>query len=341
MPGTSYDRGSLVNMTSRQLRAAGSWSVTVQANNRVCHVSSRTLQYEITELRMVVHLAQRWMTKHGRGTFVDVGANCGVYSMVLAKTGHSGLAIDPLPACVDHIRVARQLNGFGDTVRVVRMGVSDEERNFTVPKDSCSPFYRLDVRKVPDDVSSSTATSAAARAVPLPQLLRPSANDPIMFMKLDTEGGEIRVLSSVATLLRARRVRAILWELSPRKWDAAGITLEAGMATLGSLFDEGRRYESFVVAQRSHRPAGCVVPETYGRMLCAKRGSHPKSIADQFPPWLRMPFIHLRNGTASFVNATWHHEANFLGRNILSLAVGPVLRSTSGSADFKSSLASR
>lgn len=62
------------------------------------------------------------------GTFVDVGANCGLFSLVAAqRVGRSGrvIAIEPNPTLIDRLRFNVKANGFD--LDIVQCAVSDVE----------------------------------------------------------------------------------------------------------------------------------------------------------------------------------------------------------------------
>ena len=105
------------------------WRLTVYSAH--CRPTT-TLRYEIDDIRAAISLVNLWheVNSGKSGLFVDVGANCGIYSLIMASLGHTCLAIDPLPTCVDDIRASARRNGFGPgQLQVVRRGVSYQGKN--------------------------------------------------------------------------------------------------------------------------------------------------------------------------------------------------------------------
>eukprot|EP00966_Prymnesium_polylepis_P089016 2060265-Prymnesium_polylepis.1 len=163
------------------------------------------------------------------------------------------------------------------------------------------------------------ALNATARSVPLTDYVAPLGSR-IMMLKVDTEGHEVRVLSSARALLQGRGIDYILWELTPSKWITAGIKSEAGIRTLGALFDSGSGYETIIVAGSGHRPRACA----YAKGICGVRGELPASVLRKLPADKSLPkrSASYVPSVAAFVNATiaikWP-----MATNLLSIRTGP------------------
>ncbi|MEA3066194.1 MAG: hypothetical protein QOJ27_2655 [Sphingomonadales bacterium] len=128
------------------------------------------------------------------GTVVDVGANCGYYSVLLADlVGPEGrvYAVEPNPAMARLLRRSIELNGFSarTTVCEAALGAKDggtvslfvpdgEPKNAALGADGGRPGSRHEV---------------AART--LDALL--AAEGPIDFVKIDAEGGEEEIIAGM------------------------------------------------------------------------------------------------------------------------------------------------
>lgn len=64
-----------------------------------------------------------------QGTFLDVGANTGLYTVLAAKTRSEILvqAFEPLPQCIASLRQNIELNGLADRVTLHPVALSDQE----------------------------------------------------------------------------------------------------------------------------------------------------------------------------------------------------------------------
>ena len=247
------------NFTSKDIPNAGlppDWKISLRAES--CHPQN-TLRYEQDDVRTTLLLLQRWTPSPKLGLFVDIGANCGVYSLIVASLGHRCIAIDPLPRCVEAIKASAADNGFDHSVAVFNGGVSDAAFNFPVPLRVCSPYYSLGAtsetrRRAGLWSASDSNATTQAQAYPLTEVLQwagQGTHDAIMMVKIDAEGHEVRILSSMRHLLRHQKIDIVLWELTPSKWLNANVTRAHGIATLNAMFSQS--YHSFF----SSRPAFC------------------------------------------------------------------------------------
>lgn len=152
--------------------------------------------------------------RHG-GSFVDVGANVGLYSLwAAAAVGPGGrvLSLEPNPVALERLRFNIDANGFGDRVEVlpVAAGGSDGE---------------IDLWLDPLNLGGSSARQSDQRKAvrvpvrPLLDIVTEAGLDHIDVMKLDIEGYEDAVLlpfldAAPASLLPG----AIIIEESPDRW---------------------------------------------------------------------------------------------------------------------------
>ena len=128
----------------KKLHLTAKWPGVV-LNIRHCQ-PQHTASYESLDLRMVFLLGALWRGAGLNASFVDVGANCGIYSMVAAGVGHRVLAIDPLPTCISDIEWVRQRNNVAGPITIRRTGISDLPEPFPVPSDICSPYFQVGSR---------------------------------------------------------------------------------------------------------------------------------------------------------------------------------------------------
>ena len=250
------------NITAAALpgaRLPADWRISIRSQ----HCQPRnTLRFELDDVRTAVIMALHYNATNGSpGLFVDIGSNCGVYSLIMASLGHRCVATDPLPTCVADMRASAIENGLGPPrIDAFQGGVSDAAFNFSVPTHQCSPYFIVGSssetrRRAGLWNAKDSAQTALAKAVPLHRLLQAAGEaqrERIMMLKIDTEGHEVRVLSSARHLIERRAVHAVLWELTPAKWARAGVSLADGVAVLRSLFSAPRYHSYF-----SSRPAFC------------------------------------------------------------------------------------
>ncbi len=86
-----------------------------------------TFEFDLMEKRL----------KQGN-TFIDVGANVGIYSMIAAEqVGESGkvISIEPNPFVIERLKYNLSINSFEDRIKIQQCGVSDAEGKFDLVMD--------------------------------------------------------------------------------------------------------------------------------------------------------------------------------------------------------------
>jgi FkbM family methyltransferase len=143
--------------------------------------------------------------------FVDVGANCGFFSLLAARlVGRRGrvLAIEPNPESADAIERNAVLNGINN-IEVIRkaVGQNDSMLDLYVPANSNSGGASLVARepsmKVIHVVVEPLDTILAKSGCPTPQLI-----------KIDAEGAEVAILQGGLSTLSQSAGPALLLEIS-------------------------------------------------------------------------------------------------------------------------------
>jgi FkbM family methyltransferase len=156
-------------------------------------------------------------TKYADGSrdFVDIGANVGFYSVLLArnlKSGH-GYAIEPTSRTFERLQANIALNGVQDRVSTIKAAITD--RNGTVPIQVIpgkEEYASMGGMHHPSVASLGFNVETVA-ALTLDNLVEQNDIDP-GFLKIDVEGCEHMVLAGARqTLLKHRPV--IMTEL----WD--------------------------------------------------------------------------------------------------------------------------
>ncbi|HYY14663.1 MAG TPA: FkbM family methyltransferase [Chthoniobacterales bacterium] len=130
-------------------------------------------------------------------TFVDVGANVGLYSSVLSRLRNlspdtSYVAIEPNPKTAERLR-----RSLGETVQVLNIALSDRAGELGFTSGVTSGVFR---------VSPNQFAEIKVRCERLEALLRSQTN---LVMKIDVEGHELPVLRGAAALFNEQRIKVI------------------------------------------------------------------------------------------------------------------------------------
>ncbi|MEU4653493.1 FkbM family methyltransferase [Streptomyces sp. NPDC023723] len=199
-----------------------------------------------------------WLRRRLRpgDTFVDVGANIGVFTVLASRlVGAEGrvVAVEASPAFHGRLLRNLRLNGCAN-VRAVNTAVADRRRTLTFVLASSHNMGANSI--VPYDGPAESAF--ATEAVPLTEVLTASEVATARVLKIDVEGAEGSVVRGLAPLLGALRPDAeVCVEVTPER-----------MARLGDSADE--LLETFAAAGfHAYRMAGGYAPADSLRALRA------------------------------------------------------------------------
>jgi len=195
---------------------------------------------------------------------LDVGANIGVCTVMLAQLGYHVTAFEPLPRNADLLEASLRLNGFaGDNghqsnwtqLQGSRVGGSAALRRVAVGHRSGMAHILEGVRNAGMSVVApkwpvpmcdpKQFLCHQAREVPMVRLddVWSLHDGPICLAKVDTEGGELSVLRGALELLRSRAIHTMYLEWWPPHLSAVGEEPVALLWLLNTL-----RYELFAPA---------------------------------------------------------------------------------------------
>ena len=135
-------------------------------------------------------------------TCVDVGANIGIYSILMARKAHLGrvIAFEPLPIYRAVLELNARLNGL-ENIEIRASIVADQVRQeeFSVSVDGAYSSMR------------PTARKAEARCITVPSVTLDASfaalRRRIDILKVDVEGAELLILRGARSLLSDPRLR--------------------------------------------------------------------------------------------------------------------------------------
>ncbi|HEX5871696.1 MAG TPA: FkbM family methyltransferase [Longimicrobium sp.] len=158
------------------------------------------------------------------GTFVDVGANIGFFTLFgAARVGAAGrvVALEPHPEVAAVLRTNVEMNGLRN-VRVMQLAAADTAGTVTLTGFAGGNWGVSTIAHRAAD----GAPSFQVRSAPLDEVLREAGVGDVDLVKVDVEGAEGRVLRGMRDGLRARRYRRVLVELHP--WEYGDAAAEFG-----------------------------------------------------------------------------------------------------------------
>jgi FkbM family methyltransferase len=120
-------------------------------------------------------------------TFIDIGANAGIYTLTAAATGARVIAVEPNPVVIERLKTNLAMNQFQNRVEIIQKGVSDQKGSFELMLDSTNLGG-----------SSLLAKADGPHLVIECEALLPLLNEcgitQIDALKIDIEGAEDRAL---------------------------------------------------------------------------------------------------------------------------------------------------
>lgn len=174
-----------------------------------------------------------WLSRRLRpgDTFVDVGANVGVFSVLASRlVGEKGrvVSIEASPAFQDILLRQAALNDCGN-IRALNAAVSDSHRTLTFILASSQNMGANSI--VPWD--GPTESTFEIEASPLPELLEPEEIEKTRVIKIDVEGAEGSVVRGLAPMLPKLRPDAeITVEVTPDRMAQLGDSAEELLTTM-------------------------------------------------------------------------------------------------------------
>ena len=196
----------------------------------------------------------KFIEKHLRpgGTFVDVGANVGLFSLLAARvTGPGGrvIAIEPAPVAAAALRATVSANGLEALVHVAEVAAGAERGLGTL---SVMPNCRLSTLLPAVLPTGAQASTVVANVVPLDELLAETVPDVV---KISVGGWELKVLEGMQGLLAAHSEIVLVMEFDPSHIRSTGLSAAGWVDRMGAagmrIFEIDERNGELLPLRRS------------------------------------------------------------------------------------------
>jgi len=176
--------------------------------------------YELPLTRRVSELARKG------GTFIDVGANLGYFSLLwaAANPGNKCIAFEPSPRNIDILRWNISRNGFGSQIEVVPAAAGRASGKLRFDP---GPVEQTGWGGFADGEASGTIEVDVVRIDQIVQAVKPVA-----LLKVDIEGADAWAIMGCEKLLQARVVKEIWFEQNKLRINQLGIPLNAAQEFL-------------------------------------------------------------------------------------------------------------
>ena len=166
---------------------------------------------------------------------LDIGSNHGYYGLLALKMGCEALLFDLQPQCHQMINNAIVRNNFTKSGWLVPRGVSDGEGHLKVPSKGCEGRFPAQAHERHNFDQGDTVVQLN----PLTHFIR--SDQPILMMKVDTEGNEKHVLDGSLHFFERHLIKNAIVELTPERkfWEYVGVTAEEVANTFAHLSELG------------------------------------------------------------------------------------------------------
>ena len=136
-------------------------------------------------------------------SFLDIGANIGMHSLVVAKSGRKVVAVEPKWATVLRLHKSVNLNNLQSSYTLIRNGISNSRENLTL--------YSDDKNQGGSSMVFASAHKETIQTVLFDDLLE-VFHDQEAVIKMDIEGAESRALMNSTRFFSQVNVRVVFME---------------------------------------------------------------------------------------------------------------------------------
>ena len=228
---------------------------------------------------------------------LDLGANIGYYTLMMAnRVGPDGgvLAVEPVPANFRILEKNVDLNGYGDRVELFPIAISDsvETRQMRLSdRSNLHTFHDDQLADCSDERLGLTGETISVETMDLDAFLEGKELPDLI--RMDVEGHEVEILTSLAETLRSSEWRPqLVVEVHPTLYDDSAHDI---WTPVRALFELGYR-PTLVASQREpaktldgmgYAPADTVADAHYSRGIYREMSNADFLTAVRIPEQLR------------------------------------------------------
>ncbi|REA58835.1 FkbM family methyltransferase [Dyadobacter luteus] len=173
-------------------------SLVVEKGMSSAELQIYTGLYDHIEMLFLMHYLR------SEDTFVDIGANIGVYSVLASGvSGAQSLAFEPIPSTFDRLRRNIVYNNLTEKAKLFNMGVGDKEETLT---------FSNSLDAINHVITDSKNFSGSVMKVPVNSLDNLMKGLTPNFLKIDVEGFEANVINGATETLQNKVLNVIVME---------------------------------------------------------------------------------------------------------------------------------
>lgn len=138
--------------------------------------------------------------------FVDIGANEGYFTMIMAAKGYKVYAIEPSPVNARILRNNVKINGFEDKVTVIEAAVSDHKGELVFTENLINRMWS----GVQDSLFSFACVKINVKCDTLDGLIPELSTAPGAIIKIDVEGHTLEVMRGAKDTLANKSIEWLI-----------------------------------------------------------------------------------------------------------------------------------
>ena len=151
------------------------------------------------------------MKRYPKSTFLDIGANIGMHTLVVAKLGYDVIAVEPKRSTIERLHKSVNLNGLSNRITLITNGISDVRHNLTLYS---SGYNQGGATVMRDTFSPRKETIKTILMDDLAEVLQ---NGQELVIKMDIEGSECHALVHSQRFFALVKVNVIFMEWARMK----------------------------------------------------------------------------------------------------------------------------
>jgi len=182
----------------------------------------RRISWKIRPLEREVAFAKR-LLKLFRGTAIDIGANNGLYTLMLANAADRIIAFEANPSLAETLRSVSPAN-----VRVENCAISNTPGSLNLKIPRIAGVQNTGMATVSrsntfETQSVDSIDEISVQAIPLDDYIRDKKVHDVSFMKIDVEGFEKEVLDGAMQTIRSKQPILLIETELRHKADVIGL----------------------------------------------------------------------------------------------------------------------
>ena len=169
------------------------------------HVSGSIRRSGSWELGITISIRHA-LKRYPKSKFLDIGANIGMHTLVVAKLGYDVIAVEPKLNTIKRLHKSVNLNGLKSRITLVTNGISDVRNNLTLYSNGFNQGGATVIKE------ASSHRKETIKTIFMDDLLEVIHSGEQLVVKMDIEGSECHALVHSQRFFSSVKVNVIFME---------------------------------------------------------------------------------------------------------------------------------